>query len=226
MPQDCAAVRGGGQIRNAGNQVDRAPLDGLTAFRCEALPRLTQNRSSSAAGNLFADIAQTPAVQALARRLENGGALTFSGVAAPAQPFFAALLQKLFPQRPIVVVAENLKAQESFQQDLETWLQVKLRVASRNRANLQPSTFNFNLVLSRLGNSAARRQAAARRRHQRPPANARRTFRNVRQSTARNSGHRHGSVTALLQKTFPPGEIQSRTRALATRRQNRAAGPD
>ena len=61
-------------------------------------------------------------MQALARRVEAGGALTFSGVAAPAQPFFAALLQKLFPQRPVVVVAENLKTQESFQQDLETWM--------------------------------------------------------------------------------------------------------
>ena len=39
-----------------------------------------------------------------------------------AQPFFAALLQKLFPQRTIVVVTEGLKAQESFHQDLETWL--------------------------------------------------------------------------------------------------------
>ena len=28
----------------------------------------------------------------------------------------------LFPQRPVVVVTENLKTQESFQQDLETWL--------------------------------------------------------------------------------------------------------
>ena len=61
-------------------------------------------------------------MQALARRLEAGGAQSFSGIAAPAQPFFAALLQKLFPQRLIVVVTENLKTQESFQQDLETWL--------------------------------------------------------------------------------------------------------
>ena len=61
-------------------------------------------------------------MQALAQRLERGGAQTFSGVATSAHPFFAALLQKKFSQRPIVFVTENLKAQESSQQDLETWL--------------------------------------------------------------------------------------------------------
>jgi len=61
-------------------------------------------------------------VQDLARRLASGGALTCSGIAAPAQPFLAAALQHIFPGRPIVVVTENLKAQESVQQDLETWL--------------------------------------------------------------------------------------------------------
>ena len=48
--------------------------------------------------------------------------LPCAGVAASARPFFAALLQKLFPRGTIVVVTENLKAQENFQQDLETWL--------------------------------------------------------------------------------------------------------
>ncbi len=83
---------------------------------------MTQNEVSSAAGNLFADLLKAPAVQLLARRVAQGGASTFSGVAASAQPFFAALLQKIFPGRPIVVVTDNLKTQESFQQDLETWL--------------------------------------------------------------------------------------------------------
>ncbi|HEY1490248.1 MAG TPA: hypothetical protein VGF90_04340 [Verrucomicrobiae bacterium] len=83
---------------------------------------MAQNESSSAAGNLFADILKVPAVQSLARRVEQGGALSISGVVPGAQPFFAALLQKIYPQRLVVIVAENLKQQESFQQDLETWL--------------------------------------------------------------------------------------------------------
>ena len=70
---------------------------------------------------MFADILKAPAVQSLARQLEHGGALPCPGVSPAAQPFFAALLQKLFPQRLLVVVTENLKTQESFQQDLETW---------------------------------------------------------------------------------------------------------
>ena len=61
-------------------------------------------------------------MQSLARRLEKGGALSGNGVAQPAQPFLAALLRKIFPKRPIVVVTEGLKIQESFQQDIETWL--------------------------------------------------------------------------------------------------------
>ena len=48
--------------------------------------------------------------------------LTCPGVAASAHPFFAALLHRLFPSRPVVLVAENLKTQEIFHQDLETWL--------------------------------------------------------------------------------------------------------
>ena len=35
--------------------------------------------------------------------------LSGHGVALPAQPFLAALLRHLFPQRPIVVVTEGLK---------------------------------------------------------------------------------------------------------------------
>ncbi|HOX55398.1 MAG TPA: transcription-repair coupling factor [Verrucomicrobiota bacterium] len=63
-----------------------------------------------------------PAVQTLARRLEKGGVLSLDGISAAAQPFLAALVQHLFPARPIVVVTEGLKAQETAQQDLATWL--------------------------------------------------------------------------------------------------------
>ncbi len=61
-------------------------------------------------------------MQSLARRLENGGALSCAGVSQSAQPFLAVLLRKIFPNRPIVVVTDGLKTQESFQQDIETWL--------------------------------------------------------------------------------------------------------
>jgi transcription-repair coupling factor (superfamily II helicase) len=166
--------------------------------------------------NLFADISKAPAVQAIARRVEDGGALSFSSISPAAQPFFAALLQKLFPRRTIVVVTENLKAQESFQQDLETWLQVegcKLKVDSREHqtCNLQPSTFNplFYPAWEILPHEGKL-----------PPADVisdrLQTLVALAQSeiSSRKSQIVMVSVTALLQKTFPPGEIQSRTRLL------------
>lgn len=63
-------------------------------------------------------------MQSVAQRLEDGGALSCAGVVRPAQPFLAVLLRQLFPPRPVVVVTEGLQSQESFQQDIETWLRV------------------------------------------------------------------------------------------------------
>ncbi len=71
---------------------------------------------------MFADVLKAPAVQSLLRRVDQGGALSFSGVTSSARPFLAALLHRVFPGRTLVLVAGNLKLQESFQQDLETWL--------------------------------------------------------------------------------------------------------
>jgi transcription-repair coupling factor (superfamily II helicase) len=47
--------------------------------------------------------------------------LSLEAVSPGAQPFVAALLARLFPKRPIVVVTDGLKTQEMFQQDMETW---------------------------------------------------------------------------------------------------------
>jgi hypothetical protein len=47
--------------------------------------------------------------------------LSLESVSPGAQPFVAALLARLFPKRPIVVVTAGLKTQEIFQQDMETW---------------------------------------------------------------------------------------------------------
>jgi len=71
---------------------------------------------------LFAKVTQTPAAQSLLRRLEAGGALSCAGVSGAAQPFLAAWLHQALPNRPMAVVTSGLKTQESFQQDIETWL--------------------------------------------------------------------------------------------------------
>src|SRR5213079_1863198 len=93
------------------------------------------------ANELFAAVAETPAVQSLQRRLEKGGALSCAGVSDSAQPFLAALLRYLFPRRPLVVVTASLKVQESFQQDITTWLHFSAR-GTTPRENAHPSTLN------------------------------------------------------------------------------------
>src|SRR6266542_4665740 len=86
--------------------------------------RLARNSGGAAANELFATVVQTPAVQALQRRLEKGGIVSCAGVCPAAQPFLSALLRHLFPQRPIIIVTAGLKVQEGFHQDIATWLQV------------------------------------------------------------------------------------------------------
>lgn len=86
---------------------------------------MAQSSVHIAASHLFAEIARAPAVQSLARRLEDGGALSFAGIASPAWPFIAALIKRTFPAQILVIVTENLRAQELFQQDLETWLNLE-----------------------------------------------------------------------------------------------------
>jgi transcription-repair coupling factor (superfamily II helicase) len=74
---------------------------------------------------LFAAAVQTPAAQALQQRVERGGVWSCLGTSAAAQPFLAALLRNLFPDRLVVVVTESLKTQEGFHADIVSWLRVQ-----------------------------------------------------------------------------------------------------
>ncbi len=152
-------------------------------------------------GKLFADILQTPAVQTLARRLEHGGARSFSGVAASAQPFFAALVQQIFPQKSVVIVTENLKTQESIQQDLETWLSQLPSANSHLLFYPAWETFPHEGKLPHADVISDRLQTLVS------------LSENLKLET-KNSKLIVASVAALLQKTFSPAEIQQRTREL------------
>lgn len=161
--------------------------------------RLPQDSPAKATSNLFADLAKIPAAQALAQRMEAGGAQIFSGIAASAQPFLAALLQKLFPLKTIVVVTENLKAQESFEQDLETWLP---QLPSANSHLLFYPAWEILPHEDKLPHAdviSDRLQTLV-------------SLSDNSKLKTQNSKLIVTSVTALLQKTFPPGEIQERTR--------------
>jgi len=125
--------------------------------------------------------------------MEAGGAQIYSGIAASAQPFFAALLQKLIPQKTVVIVTENLRTQESFQQDLETWLDEspqfypawEILPHEDKLPHADVISDRLQTLVSLSDNSKLKTQ---------------------------NSKLIITSVTALLQKTFPFGEIQERTR--------------
>jgi transcription-repair coupling factor (superfamily II helicase) len=177
---------------------------------------LAHDLAIPATSNLFAAISETPAVQSLARRLENGGVLSCAGVSQTAQPFFGALLHHIFPQRPIVVVTEGLKSQESFQEDIGTWLRIesivqgpKSKVSDAQSATTrsEPLFFPAWEILpheSRLPHADVISERLE-------------TLVALAQHATRNTQHAPllvTSITALLQRTFPQKAIAARTRAL------------
>ena len=163
----------------------------------------------------------TPAVQHLRRRVESGGALSLCGTPAPAQPFLAAALRQLFPERPVVVVTEGLKTQEVFHQDIETWLKLanpevkdgalfypawetlphesKLPHADVISERLETLVALSSWGRATLPRSRDSKEIGAR---QEPRPNAQQAPLVVT------------SVTALLQRTFRAEEIRQRTRSL------------
>ncbi len=150
--------------------------------------------------------------------------LPCTGICTSAQPFFAALLQNIFPTRPIVIVTPDLKTQENFQRDLETWLQIgrEPKVESRGPEKAASDETHFSSRPSTLDPRPFFFPAWEIFPHEGklPPADVisdrLQTLVALAQSKISNSKSQIvvASVTALLQKTFPPGEIQKRTRAL------------
>jgi transcription-repair coupling factor (superfamily II helicase) len=162
---------------------------------------LVDKQAKAAAEGMFAAVAKTPAAEDLLRRVEKGGVLSIAGASAGAQPFLTALLRHNFPQRAIVAVVDGVKAQESFHQDLHTWL----AATHPNSDNLPAPLFyptwevlpheaklpHADVISERLETLVAlgAPNSVA------PPVVV-------------------TNVTALLQKTFAPDGLRSRTRVL------------
>ena len=144
------------------------------------------------AAEISARVQQTPAGQSLARHLSPGGALSLAGVAVAAQPFFAAWVRSLFPDRTVVLVAENLKWQESFQQDVETWLGASPWFYPAWEVLPHEDKLPHADVISERLQTLVRLTEPGKGR----------------------AGIVVTDPTALMQKTFPPHEIQRRTRIL------------
>ena len=142
--------------------------------------------------------------------------LSCAGVCQAAQPFLAVLIRKIFPQRPLVIVAPDLKIQESLQQDIETWLALKCEVRSAKREANEPSTLHspssplFYPAWETLPHEGKLPHADT-------ISDRLQTLVALSENSSRITCHAPlivTSVSALLQKTFPPGEIQKRTRKL------------
>jgi transcription-repair coupling factor (superfamily II helicase) len=139
------------------------------------------------------------------------------------------LARHLFPQRPIVLVAEGLKTQESAQQDLATWFAVEAETR-----DMKPD------VPSREAESANQNPATRNTQHARSPqplfypawevlphearlphadviSERLETLVALTQHATRNTPQAPlvvTSVVALLQRTFPAGAVRERTRTL------------
>jgi transcription-repair coupling factor (superfamily II helicase) len=168
-----------------------------------------------AASDPFAAFAETLAGQALFRRLEQGGVLSWPTLAAPAFPFVSALLRRWFPARCVVVVTSGLKAQEIFHQDLQTWLQVE-REASGAKGSAGAA--DSELALFYPGWETLPHEAKL------PHADviSERLQTLVALAAWGESGRPAGataplvvaSIPGVLQRTFRPGHIRERTRTL------------
>jgi transcription-repair coupling factor (superfamily II helicase) len=165
------------------------------AFFAAMVGRLAEQTSRSAAIEWVADIAQAPAAQALLRLPEPGGVLSCAGVCGSAQPFFVALLARLFPQHTLLVVTPELKVQELFQQDLETWLgRSPLYFPPWESLPHEGKLPHADVISDRL-----------------------QTLMALVTPMAEGAGAARllvTSVTALMQPTFAPAELQKRTRRL------------
>ena len=180
---------------------------------------------------LFSRHRHAPAAQGLLRRVELGGALTCGGVTGSGHAFLAAWLHQEFPNRPIVLVAENLKAQEVLHQDLETWLgggKQKIEERGERRENRRlpsGSAASSPAPLSSILHPLPSRPApllffpaweTLPHEDKLPHADVI----SERLETLVVLHHRPSSrlvttsITALLQRTFPPAMLAQRTRTL------------
>ncbi len=126
-------------------------------------------------------------MQDFLRMLEQGGALSCSGVPPAAYAFLVSLIRRRFPDRPIVVVADGLKAQESLQQDIETWIPKPLFFPAWEVLPHESKLPHVDVISDRLETLIA---------------------------LGKNEGAPVLATTsvALLQKTYPPSVLSQNTR--------------
>jgi transcription-repair coupling factor (superfamily II helicase) len=168
---------------------------------------LASDISKTATAGLLADVLKTPSLSSLRQRIERGDSLHLETVARAAQPFLPAVIRRMFPERPIVVVTEDLRAQESYYQDLQTWI-----------SGSDPD--NASSVASALAFYPAWEMLPHETKLPHPDVIGDRLETLVKLSQWASQESRSApplvvtNVTALLQKTFPATALNQRIRVL------------
>lgn len=180
-----------------------------------------------ATSDLFNRVLQAPAVQSLVRHAEKGGVLSCYGIAQPALAFVTVLLARIFRTRPVVVVVENPKTQETIHDDIETWLRLiekEAQLARPHQANSSADRLESPLV-SRLLFFPAWDVLPHEDRLPHADVISDRLQTLVNLSDYANAALTDGtcstapivvtSVSALMQRTFAPAFLLANTRRLA-----------
>ncbi len=99
-----------------------------------SLQPLGEHRRAAKDGpDFFRSFTQTPAAHEVVQRVEQGECCAVTGVGGSGTGFLAAILARLYPATPVVVVTAGLKLQEAVHQDMETWSRLLLPTASGNQ---------------------------------------------------------------------------------------------
>jgi transcription-repair coupling factor (superfamily II helicase) len=182
---------------------------------------LASRKTTPAAIDPFAAVAQAPAAQALRSRLETEGVWSLGHVAPAAQPFLVAFLRTLCPNRPIVAVTDGLKSQEAFHQDVQTWLAFRAQTGGQSVPDSPARPPLFYPAWETLPHEAKLPHAdVISERLETLVALSHWQERISPRQTAAVRGQAPAAplvvtcVQALLQRTFPPEVVAARTRTL------------
>jgi transcription-repair coupling factor (superfamily II helicase) len=163
--------------------------------------------------DVFDRISQLPAAQELARRLEGGGVLSCAGISRAAQAFLAVWLRARRPERPVVLVTDTLKTQETVFQDVATWTGGERSHSPDEAAlpDIPPPPAAPPLLFYPAWDILPHE---ARLPHVDAISERLETLLTLTTSARRNTPLIVTNVVALLQRTFPPAELARRTRQL------------
>lgn len=157
---------------------------------------LTQTILRTASSDLTQAVSLTPTVQQLLQRLEPGKTVSCAGVTSASHAFWIAFLHWQRVDRTIMAVTGGLRSQEVLLQDLETWLRIEKQGQPIKPLFFPPwETLPHEAKLPHSDTISERLE----------------TLVSLSQAGPRLVV---ASAMALMQRTFAPGEIASRTRLL------------